>query len=332
MNSLKLLSDEELFLRINRLVRSERKIMHLVLTHLQEVEVRKLYLKCDCTSLYQYLTQICGYAENAAYDRIQALRLFNQHPQIAQKIEEGVLKLSQLVKVSSCLKQGLKDGKSISQETTHQILNQIQNKTSFETERILAEEFQLTPQYQERIKPQKDDSIQLQLTLTKDQHEIFQKALSLMSHVNPDQKMADGITFLAKMYLQKLEGKTQKSDQQKHLNNERSNPQYLKNGNHQNQLSTQGFLEKPLFDDRSQLLKRQRKSISVKTKRIVFRRANHSCEYVSSISKRRCCSTYQLQVDHKHPLALGGDESLHNLRLLCAVHNRSEARRLLGST
>ncbi|RPH54395.1 MAG: HNH endonuclease [Acidobacteria bacterium] len=46
---------------------------------------------------------------------------------------------------------------------------------------------------------------------------------------------------------------------------------------------------------------------------------------------RRCGSTRALQIDHVRPVALGGDGTEENLRVLCAYHNRFEAERLLGA-
>jgi 5-methylcytosine-specific restriction endonuclease McrA len=37
-----------------------------------------------------------------------------------------------------------------------------------------------------------------------------------------------------------------------------------------------------------------------------------------------------LQIDHVKPAARGGANTIDNLRLLCAYHNRLEAERLMG--
>jgi 5-methylcytosine-specific restriction endonuclease McrA len=44
----------------------------------------------------------------------------------------------------------------------------------------------------------------------------------------------------------------------------------------------------------------------------------------------RCDAERNLQIDHIVPYARGGDNSLENLRLLCARHNRLAAEREYG--
>ncbi|HEY8272265.1 MAG TPA: hypothetical protein VIG33_15345 [Pseudobdellovibrionaceae bacterium] len=151
-------SNQEILFRLERLSRTERKITHLVLSHINEVEVRKLYLDLGFTSLYRYLTQHLYYGEKAAYDRMQAALVLKHTPEIARKIEEGALNLSQLVQIDQSLKQERKAGKELSVKATQELLGKLENKSVFETGKILASELNQTPKTQQKVKPQKDDS------------------------------------------------------------------------------------------------------------------------------------------------------------------------------
>jgi hypothetical protein len=233
--NLKLLSDVQLESQMNRLVRTERKITHLVLQHMNEIEDRKLYLDRGYDGMYSYLTRGLGYSNGSAYRRIHAAKLLKQVPSIGDKIESGSINLSQLAEVQKCFKNEIKihspmaiDLEIYSQkfpvgiELAEQcanlasvknraldIINKLEYQNSFETQKTLAAEMNLPVQSYERLKPQQDNSIRIELTLTEEQFADLETAKSLLSHVSPDGKWADVIGLLAKNFNQKkMTGKT----------------------------------------------------------------------------------------------------------------------------
>jgi 5-methylcytosine-specific restriction endonuclease McrA len=44
------------------------------------------------------------------------------------------------------------------------------------------------------------------------------------------------------------------------------------------------------------------------------------------MTQQKCQSTYQLQVDHRVPIARGGSNEESNLRVLCRTHNLLAAK------
>jgi hypothetical protein len=138
---LKQISNQELLSRLDKLVRTERKLTHVILAHINEVESRRLYAELGFDSMFKYLTSHCGYGEDSAYRRLQAARLLKKAPEIAEKIEQGALNLTQLTQVQKCLRQEQQSGSVVSADQTLQILEQIQNKSSYETKKVLALEF-----------------------------------------------------------------------------------------------------------------------------------------------------------------------------------------------
>lgn len=310
------ISNEEILSRLERLAKSERKITHLILWHLLEVESRKLYLKIGFDSLYRYLTQHLGHSESAAYDRIQAARLLKKAPGIAEKIEDGSLNLTQLVKVEQGLKQEKRLGQQVSPSQIAELVQKIENKTSFETEKIIACELNQTPKAYQKVKPQSDDSVRLELTLTSEQYEILKRAQNYISHIIPDNDLAAVVTYLAKSLIQKKEGKAQKPQTMSETANQNSSGKDL----------TRSFGVTPSANSGGPK-QYKRQYISIRIRRQVFTKANYSCEHVNPQSKGRCRSKYQLQVDHKIPVARGGTNKIENLRALCGTHNRQEALR-----
>ena len=64
MNNLNALSNDDLISRMEKLVRTERKITHLVLLHIAELEERKVYAELGYDGMYSYLTRGLGYSDN----------------------------------------------------------------------------------------------------------------------------------------------------------------------------------------------------------------------------------------------------------------------------
>nr|WP_295904026.1 HNH endonuclease signature motif containing protein [uncultured Bdellovibrio sp.] len=206
------IANSELLGRLEKLTRTERKMTHLILCHINEVESRRLYAELGFDSMFKYLTKYLGYGEDSAYRRLQAARLLKQVPAVAEKIENGALNLTQLTQVQKCLKQEI----------------HLTGKT---------------------VKPNNTKSQSL-----------------------------------------KCEGKL-----------------------------TPSFTTE-----------RKRKHVKVTLKRELLKNANHCCEYIAPTTGIKCTSTYQLQVDHRIPLACGGSHSPDNLRdcvapTICYQHSNGDS-------
>src|SRR6188768_1833978 len=63
--------------------------------------------------------------------------------------------------------------------------------------------------------------------------------------------------------------------------------------------------------------------------RAVFLRDGRQCSYVSP-EGRRCSARRCLELDHVNPRAVGGDNTIENLRLRCRAHNQRYARQCFG--
>jgi hypothetical protein len=177
------------------------------LWHIIEIETRGLHLDMGFDSMYSYLTKKLGYSEDAAYRRITAARVLKRAPEISCKIEDGSITLTQLAQVHKCIKQEKKIGTDVSKNRTLEVLEEIKNKSNFETQKVLASEFNHPIQVHEYLTPQRDDSTRLELTLTSEQMDSLQKAKNLVSHVLPDPTWAELIAYLANKQIQKKMGK-----------------------------------------------------------------------------------------------------------------------------
>jgi 5-methylcytosine-specific restriction endonuclease McrA len=65
--------------------------------------------------------------------------------------------------------------------------------------------------------------------------------------------------------------------------------------------------------------------------REVWKRDGGRCTFKSATG-RRCSCTRGLEYDHVKPVALGGEATIENVRILCRKHNQLEAERRLGAS
>jgi hypothetical protein len=70
-------------------------------------------------------------------------------------------------------------------------------------------------------------------------------------------------------------------------------------------------------------------SIAARVRRAVWARDGGRCVYIGTTGVR-CLTRRFLEIDHVRPRALGGGDTIGNLRLLCRPHNDSERRRILS--
>src|SRR5690242_16598410 len=74
----------------------ERSVSHTILLHFKEIRRRKLFADLGFSSLLQMLVVKYKQSETAAYQRIKALELMLEVPQVAEGLRNGELNLSTL--------------------------------------------------------------------------------------------------------------------------------------------------------------------------------------------------------------------------------------------
>ena len=146
-----------------------------------------------------------------------------------------------------------------------------------------------------RVAALSPDRNALQVTIDDETVELFEKAKDLLSHALPDKDAGAVLKRALQCLVRDLERR--KFAQVEH----------------------------PRAADRATNGPR----VSSEVKRQVRERDGDACAFEGP-DGNRCGSRYQLEWDHRQPIALGGVSTTENVRQLCRAHNQYEAERRFG--
>jgi 5-methylcytosine-specific restriction endonuclease McrA len=131
------------------------------------------------------------------------------------------------------------------------------------------------------------------MTLTEEQWSLLKQAQEVLSHQVPDGDFSDVIAKMSEMVIkQKREVKLNATATE--LPAESRNP-----------------------------------TLTARTKKIILHK-DKCCTYVDPISKRKCGSRWQLEIDHLKPRWAQGTHALDNLQVLCRAHNNYKYKQQTG--
>jgi len=88
------LGDAQLLVDLKELVKRERSLEAELVSHLGEVEARRLYLEQGCSSMFDYCVRVLRFSESVAYKRIGVARAVRKFPVVAEAISRGEIHLS----------------------------------------------------------------------------------------------------------------------------------------------------------------------------------------------------------------------------------------------
>lgn len=292
--NIKALSDSELLYQTKLKVQDERRLTLEILDHLREIESRKLYAKRGFSSLFVYCIKELGYSESEAYRRIAAMRLTNQVPEVTEKIQSGLLTLTNVVQAVSFFKaEEKRSGLEVTLEKKREVLLSLEKKSTREAEKHLLRQSPIPRTHKERSRQLTGEHLEVKIILDKELQSNLDELKALMSHKNPSMTYTELISELAKLVLKKLKPHDSKPQKLTKTRRAPSSAQKVTNPR---------YIPSP-------------------TKAQIWKRDQGKCTYVDPITKQSCESKYLLQYDHIHPVMLGGVSEISNLRLLCQTHN-----------
>ena len=203
--NLKLLSDESLDQSLLAFVKKEKEVLKEILCHIAEVDRRRLFLRMGYSSLYVYLTERMNYDGGSAQRRIDAARLVQQVPSVLESIDQGEITLAQVTFLQKSLRQ-VKD-KQISLDSKTELLESMKRKTLAETQVEVCKTLDIPLKETPKISHQANESVRLEVTLTKEQWEKIKTMRELLSNTLPSGEGDQVLEYVAgKVIEQKMKG------------------------------------------------------------------------------------------------------------------------------
>ena len=302
-SELKNISSDELLSRTKNIVAEERRLTVLLISHLEEIQTRRLYAKQGFSSMWEFCTHFLGLSEGAAQRRLAAMRLAHDAPEAKAALESGALSLSNAAKIHSFRQNQKKQGKS--PMPAQELIRQVESMSQRECEAKLHEiSPEALPLERERIVSAQRDH-ELKMVITDEVYQKLQQIRGLLAHAKPNATLSELLEYLVNETLPRLEKK-------KGITTE-----------------TAAAAKVPAVAAPAKAFPAgQRIYLPITLRREVFARARGRCEYI--YRGRRCTSRFALELDHIRPLALGGANDRDNLRALCKCHNLQQAQAKLG--
>lgn len=322
MNAISKLNNFDLETALKKLALSERKLLHVILEHIKEVDTRKLYLERAYPSMYEYLVNELNYSGSAAMRRLEAARLLKAVPSMSEKIQDGSLNLSQIGELSKAIKEKERTSHAqVSPLQKNELVAMISGKNTQETQRELAQALDIQIKQHDRKRTQQDESVRLEVTVSKELYDKLIQCRDLASHQilkdSDSSSFAAVFEILANSYLKKQgPTKTLKNPTEAKTNDQNISGKTTSETNDNDPCSngTNNYPKEKI-----------NKTLTPKTKSEILVR-DKCCQYRDPSTGKQCGSTFLRQTDHKQSRWAGGNHANENLQILCASHNQQKYR------
>jgi hypothetical protein len=288
------LDDTTLHENALRLASRERLVTEEILLHLREIDRRRIYFAYGVTTLHSYCTKILNYSEGSASRRVNAARLLGDLPEIAEKLRDGTLNLSNLSTAQTFIRAEEKRlGTAVPLEEKRELVASVENKTQFEAERLLAERLPDACVSRDRRRALANGEVEYSFVANAEFQANYQRALELSSHKRNDSSMLSLLNLVLQDYI----------------------------GRHAPERKSVRLGSDAMTHSHAAAVKSKigRQYISASVKKSLYDRSGSCCEWEDE--NGRCRRRHHLQIDHVIPVSAGGETVLANLQLLCRPHN-----------
>lgn len=321
------LSNSQLHEETLKAAAQERSATLVLLELLAEVDQRRLYSELGYQSLWEFVHKGLQFSESQASERVSAMRLMVKVPEVKTELEQGGLNLTAVSKLAYHVKR-----EKLEIKDTINLLTEIKAQPIKQVERILAKE---------SSQPAKPDSVKIVTSkTTRISIEVdleFMELLNRLKELKGDLSLSPQAVFKLSLqeYVKRREVKMPKKEtaprSMKNQNPPKSDPATTARDAFDTAPESTSLHSNEVMGSTSQKAPKKRSRYiltSVKTQ--VRLRSQDRCEYIDPQSNRRCTGKAGLQFDHRYPFVLGGENTVENIRHLCANHNRYAAVQLFG--
>jgi hypothetical protein len=196
------MTNEDLILKTELAVKTERRSTSDVVRLFQEISNRKLYLERGFPNLYEMATKHFGYCAGSAMRRINAMRLSQTIPAVESKLESGELSLSVASEVQSFFYSEAKLARPYSLNAKIELVETCLNKSRREVERELVRR---NPEREKResIRQTSIDRVRVSFSISEELNQKLNRLKDLLSHTNPSTE--DLLDRLAELGLDKFD-------------------------------------------------------------------------------------------------------------------------------
>jgi hypothetical protein len=336
------LSDDDLVGRLAGLAGQARRVEADLVSHIAEVDLRRLYAREACPSMFAYCTRVLHLAEGEAFRRIRVARASRRHPFLLEMLADGRLHVSGIAVLMPFL----------TAENRDRLLPLAVHKTKREIEKLVAE---LHPRPDVPSTMRKLPERPVAPTPAEPPVELFpgtasiERVAAAVAGPSPDPGSRSALVSdsLPRPVLtpvpvveplSRCRYKIQfTAGEELHDDLERLRA-LLRSEIPDGDLAA--IVGKAVRELRRRLEARRfaqtdspRKTLATTNtapssrdvpaavRRTVYRRDGGQCRFVNS-QARRCPERHQLEYHHRYPFGLGGGHEVENVCLLCDTHNR----------
>jgi HNH endonuclease len=336
--------------RIESLRTREHEATVALITALLECDRSEDHVALGYSGMWDFLVSHLNYSNAAASRRYKAMKCARKFPQVLDMLRKHQTNLSALAQAEATLAKAA---------DPQELLGEICGKSQRQVEEVLARH-NPQPKKKEQIRrvtvksaagsaaspppdqdlfteptsapevrtseaatsapeqptpptPQLEERVAISFSVRAETYEEFEKARLFLSR-----KLPQGVTMeaafeeLLDFYLKHKAPKNPRPSKQRASRKTASKPG----------ISADNTVH-PNHSNRT--VHRTTRHIPAAVRRDVFERDGHRCTY-AGLTGKQCGSSYDLELDHIQPFAVGGKHVADNLRVLCATHNQHRAK------